>query len=1710
MSIVGEAFVLVSPDGAGFAKKLQTQLAGAGLGNAGLIAGAAIAAGVVVGLSSIGAEFGKARRIIVQETGAAAADVDKIFASVRRVAEEVPVSLEKAATAADLLFKRGVPLGPQLDKLTKQELFLAKITKSELAPTVEKTTALFAKFAVPVRAQSRELDVLFKASQRSGKSLDELIEPLLSGGAALGQFGFSLDKSIALITQLQIAGVNVQPALAGLRKAFATITKEGGDPQKVLADLIAEFKDGTDPAKAMADAIALFGSRSGTELATAIQKGKFEVGDLLKIITDGKGGILETGEATLTLGDRFTLLRNQAEEKFADIGLAVRKGLVSVVVESSGPLANLAAGAAHLLEAVSPLAVVFTPLAFVLKGVLPSITAFGTGIDVVASGLDVLHNPIGAAVVGATALGLAAFGAADGLIAAAIAAKGFAVSLLSNPIFLTVAAVAALGEAVRLWRGQADPAIKLSKDFSRALFDDENATSIFHDGVLNAADAVRQLVEAEDKANTNHLHDALRTTGSTVKTLTTALTGSRTGFDNYLRSAFAAAKASTGSSLAAAVMTSALQDQRQAFELSAKSQANYAISTGVLSRATKNQIVEQHRFKDGSVNIVGVLDAINSRLSSQAEKQNKVVLSSQSTTQAMDDLAHSLADGTVSEKDAETALGALGLAGEEVTIQLDKLKLKAQDINASQDALALSTAKTSTAYGDLARRLATGETSVAGATLALEKMGLSAAGAATEASNLDSAIQSFVDGAVSNLPDVAAAISDFGSAVKSDEDQLASDRQKNVDLHAKINEALAKASADTRQKLVSIDLAIAQDQQKIAAGQSGVTDKLQRDLLKRSQIIAGSGQASADLAKQVAESNASIIADNKKLADDANPNKFTQNLIDSTLKIATFTTNLRTLVRLGFTDLAGELAKQGPVAAGGLAAGLASAPAKAAIAQKAVELSKATADSYRQFLEKNAPELLGVGAKQGVAVGKAIADGITRELLHNFPFLRQLGITTGDELVGGAKESTSKSDITEPMLTGARLRIPEFRGLGVDVGTAVHGGVHNVLSTDDIAAPILAATRTHIPEFRGLGVEVGTAAGEGMAAGIRAQIDNVGNAVSAVTQHGIGVAKSQWRISSPSQAFAEVGLQVGSGLALGIRGSGTAVDRALRELASVRSVLRQMASDGANVGEALGRGVAQGIDRSQVDVGNSIVALTQHGLAVARGALKITSPSQVFAEIGMQVGAGLAQGISGSGRVVGDASSRLAASVTSNVEQSLAGINSIRFTLPTGDAVDAGKRFGAAVADGLSVSAPDVVRASELVVAQASASFDRASFAPTVTPRADLEPLTTALANVTAAPVVRPTADLSVLASSVGNADLVATVTPSADLASMATAIESSTFTATVTPVSNLTPLRSTLDALAFAPKVTPVADLSQVTSAIDDARFTPPVTPTADLGPLTRLFDETPFTVTPAVDLAPVTSAVDALAFAPTVRPTADLTNVVASVNSASFVPVVEPAVDLRQMNRALDAVSFSPTVTPTVDATALATSGTQAGATFGAAITEGVDSSKPDVAAAFVRITRPTIDTSVVRPIGEQLGANLAGGLDHAGIAVDDATTRLSKRLTSTLSNVVDPSITPGQGLVDSFHKSFGQIADDATELRRFLLALGGTKLAPLQPPSSQTIQDQFQSTPVARPEDRINIAEQQGRVLAGPLAGATLNFPDKTDPLHLAAELAWQLNL
>lgn len=334
---LASAYVSIVPSTRGFVDKLNTELGGSPMKQAGETAGdvagagfaskftGAVKGGAVVagagltaaigglGLAAkLGGQFDDAFDTIRVGTGATGEDLAALQDDFRAVFGSVPTEMGPAAAAiADLNTRLGVT-GEPLQTLSEQFLELSRITDTDLGQNIETVTRVFGDWGVETENQSAKLDALFRASQATGPSVDRLSQLMVQFGSPLRQLGFDFDQTAAILGKFEQEGVNTELVMGSMRQALGRMARDGEPAQETLQRVTEEIANAGSVSEANALALELFGARAGPDMAAAIREGRFEVGELLDTVANGEETITGAADDTADFAEKFQTLKNKA------------------------------------------------------------------------------------------------------------------------------------------------------------------------------------------------------------------------------------------------------------------------------------------------------------------------------------------------------------------------------------------------------------------------------------------------------------------------------------------------------------------------------------------------------------------------------------------------------------------------------------------------------------------------------------------------------------------------------------------------------------------------------------------------------------------------------------------------------------------------------------------------------------------------------------------------------------------------------------------------------------------------------------------------------------------------------------------------------------------------------------------------------------------------------------------------------------------------------------------------------------------------------------------------------------------------------------------------------------------------------------------------------------------------------------------------------
>lgn len=384
---------------------------------------------------------------IVKKTGATGEALEEMQNIARDMATTIPTSFETAGAAVGEVNTRFGLMGDELSDLSTKFVQFADLNGTDVSASIDSVQAAMAAFNIESSKAGDVLDILNKAGQDSGISMDTLSNSLLSNAASLTEMGFGLESAAGLIANLEKNGVDSSAAMAGLKKAFANATADGKTMEEALAELESTMQSADSNTQAYQAALDLFGNKAGPQLAKAIQEGRLSLDEASNAVTDYGDSVSKTFEATQDPVDQFQVNMN----KLKLVGEDIVNSSAPLITEAMEKMAEVIQGVSDKWnslndgqkEAVIQFALVAAaigPVLSVISGVIGTISTISSTIGSFVGFLPT----IGAALSGVGAV-------ITGTILPAIGAAVTAIIPVLPIIAAVAAAIAAVILVVKNW-----------------------------------------------------------------------------------------------------------------------------------------------------------------------------------------------------------------------------------------------------------------------------------------------------------------------------------------------------------------------------------------------------------------------------------------------------------------------------------------------------------------------------------------------------------------------------------------------------------------------------------------------------------------------------------------------------------------------------------------------------------------------------------------------------------------------------------------------------------------------------------------------------------------------------------------------------------------------------------------------------------------------------------------------------------------------------------------------------------------------------------------------------------------------------------------------------------------------------------------------------------------------------------------------------------
>lgn len=384
---------------------------------------------------------------ILKKTGATGEALEEMQNIARDMATTIPTSFETAGAAVGEVNTRFGLMGDELSNLSTKFVQFADLNGTDVSASIDSIQAAMAAFNIESSKAGDVLDILNKAGQDSGISMDTLSNSLLSNATSLTEMGFGLESAAGLIANLEKNGVDSSAAMAGLKKAFANATADGKTMEEALAELESTMQSADSNTEAYQAALDLFGNKAGPQLAKAIQEGRLSLDEASNAVTDYGDSVSKTFEATQDPVDQFQVNMN----KLKLVGEDIVNSSAPLITEAMEKMAEVIQGVSDKWnslndgqkEAVIQFALVAAAIGPVLSAISGVIGTISTISSTIGSFVGFLPT-IGAALSGVGAV-------ITGTILPAIGAAVTAIIPVLPIIAAVAAAIAAVILVVKNW-----------------------------------------------------------------------------------------------------------------------------------------------------------------------------------------------------------------------------------------------------------------------------------------------------------------------------------------------------------------------------------------------------------------------------------------------------------------------------------------------------------------------------------------------------------------------------------------------------------------------------------------------------------------------------------------------------------------------------------------------------------------------------------------------------------------------------------------------------------------------------------------------------------------------------------------------------------------------------------------------------------------------------------------------------------------------------------------------------------------------------------------------------------------------------------------------------------------------------------------------------------------------------------------------------------
>ena len=393
------------------------------------------------------ADFDTAMSQVAAVSGATGSDLDALREKAREMGSKTKFSASEAAEAMNYMAMAGWKTGDMLDGI-EGIMNLAAASGEDLATTSDIVTDALTALGLSAADSGHFADILAAASSNANTNVSMMGETFKYCAPVAGALGFSAEDTAVAIGLMANAGIKSSQAGTAMRTMLTNLTGEVTFAGESFGELTIQTTNADGSMRSLGDILAdcrvAFSQMSESEKAANAEAlvGKNAMSGFLAVMNAAPGDIEKlnsainncdgTAEKMATtmqdnLAGQLTILKSQLEElaiSFGELLMPAIRTIVGWIQKFVDWLNGMDEGTKKVIMTVALLAAALGPVLIVIGKVISAVGTIMTIVPKIAGVINVVKG---------------AFAALNA-------------TMLANPIFLIIAAIAALVAAfIYLW-----------------------------------------------------------------------------------------------------------------------------------------------------------------------------------------------------------------------------------------------------------------------------------------------------------------------------------------------------------------------------------------------------------------------------------------------------------------------------------------------------------------------------------------------------------------------------------------------------------------------------------------------------------------------------------------------------------------------------------------------------------------------------------------------------------------------------------------------------------------------------------------------------------------------------------------------------------------------------------------------------------------------------------------------------------------------------------------------------------------------------------------------------------------------------------------------------------------------------------------------------------------------------------------------------------